>query len=29
MGEFGVYKRKPRVYDKITRKGIDIKDIFN
>lgn len=29
MGEFCVYKRKPRVYDKITRKGIDIKDIFN
>ena len=29
MGEFGVYKRKPRVYDKITRKGIDLKDIFN
>lgn len=29
IGEFGVYKRKPRVYDKIMRKGIDIKDIFN
>ena len=29
MGEFGIYKRKPRVYDKITRKGIDIKEIFN
>ena len=29
IGEFGVYKRKPRVYDKIIRKGIDIKDIFN
>lgn len=29
IGEFGIYKRKPRVYDKIIRKGIDIKDIFN
>lgn len=30
MGEFGMYKRKPLVYDKILRKGIDdIKDIFS
>lgn len=29
MGEFGLYKRKPIVYDKIIRKGFDsIKDIF-
>jgi len=29
MGEFGVYKRKPLVYDKILRKGLNnIKDIF-
>ena len=29
MGEFGLYKRKPVVYDKIVRKGFDsIKDIF-
>lgn len=29
MGEFGIYKRKPSVYDKIIRKGFtEIKDIF-
>lgn len=29
MGEFGLYKRKPYVYDKIIRKGYtEIKDIF-
>ena len=29
MGEFGVYKRKPLVYEKLARKGFeDIKDIF-
>ena len=29
MGEFGVYKRKPLVYEKLERKGhSDIKDIF-
>lgn len=29
MGEFGLYKRKPFVYDKIIRKGFtEIKDIF-
>jgi len=29
MGEFGLYKKKPAVYDKIIRKGFDdIKDIF-
>lgn len=29
MGEFGLYKRKPLIYDKIIRKGFDtIKDIF-
>ena len=29
MGEFGVYKRKPKVYEKLARKGFgDIKDIF-
>ena len=29
MGEFGVYKRKPKVYEKLVRKGYeDIKDIF-
>ncbi|MBQ8192632.1 MAG: CpaF family protein [Bacilli bacterium] len=29
MGEFGLYKRKPVVYDKIVRKGFEtIKDIF-
>lgn len=30
MGEFGIYKRKPKVYDKIVRKGFkDIEDIFS
>ena len=30
IGEFGLYKRKPAVYDKIVKKGfIDIKDIFD
>ncbi len=29
MGEFGIYKKKPLVYDKIVRKGFtEIKDIF-
>ena len=29
MGEFGVYKRKPKVFDKLERKGFgNIKDIF-
>lgn len=29
MGEFGVYKRKPKVFEKLERKGFsDIKDIF-
>ena len=29
VGEFGLYKRKPKVYDKILRKGFTkIKDIF-
>lgn len=28
VGEFGVYKRKPIVYEKIVRKGIDLQDIF-
>ena len=29
MGEFGVYKRKPKVYEKLERKGFgNIKDIF-
>lgn len=29
MGEFGVYRRKPLVYEKLARKGFeDIKDIF-
>ena len=30
IGEFGLYKKKPNVYDKIVRKGFDsIKDIFD
>ncbi len=28
IGEFGLYKRKPLVYDRIIHKGFDIKDIF-
>ena len=29
VGEFRMFKRKPLIYEKIDRKGIDIKDIFN
>lgn len=29
IGEFRMYKRRPLVYEKIERKGIDIKDIFD
>ena len=29
MGEFGIYKKKPAILDKIVRKGYkDIEDIF-
>ena len=29
VGEFRMYKRKPLVYDKIVRKGLELKDMFN
>ena len=29
LGEFRMYKKKPLVYEKIERKGIDIKDMFD
>ena len=29
VGEFRMYKKKPLVYEKIERKGIDIKDMFD
>lgn len=29
VGEFCLYKKKPLVYEKITNKGVNIKDIFN